>query len=101
MVMKDMVMSAAKKDETFTARIAPADLELIRRAAAVCGKSLSNFVMESAMYSAQKSLMDQRFMHLDAKLFDSVSETLSQPAKTHPALVDLFAEENAWATSND
>ncbi|WP_158555188.1 DUF1778 domain-containing protein [Fulvimarina endophytica] len=94
-------MSTAKKDETFTARIAPADLELIRRAAAVSGKSLSNFVMESALYSAQKSLMDQRFLHLDAALFDAVSETLSRPATAHPALVDLFAEENVWATSSD
>ncbi|WP_158598490.1 DUF1778 domain-containing protein [Notoacmeibacter ruber] len=92
-------MTAARKNETFTARIAPADLDLIKRAAEACGKSLSNFVIEAAMFSAQKSLMDQRFMHLDAKLFDSVLETVSQPPKVHKELAALFKEESQWATS--
>lgn len=92
-------MSSAKKAETFTARIAAADLELIKRAADSCGKSLSNFVIEAAMFTAQKSLMDQRFMHLDPALFDSVLDTVSQPAVVHPELVSLFKEENQWATS--
>ncbi|MCQ8783674.1 type II toxin-antitoxin system TacA family antitoxin [Mangrovibrevibacter kandeliae] len=92
-------MALAKKKDNFTARIAPDDLELIKRAAETCGKSLSAFVIEAATFSAQKALMDQRFLHLDAELFDSLSETISQPAQVHPELAELLRNGSQWATS--
>jgi uncharacterized protein (DUF1778 family) len=94
-------MSAkAKRDNNLNMRIAPEQLELIKRAADTCGKSLSSFVLEAATYSAQKTLMDQRFMHLDAEIFDSVVETISRPAKLHPELANLLQNGSEWATSD-
>ena len=93
-------MTASLKKENMNVRIAADELELIKRAADACGKSLSSFVIEAATYSDQKALMDQRFLHLDAELFDSVAETISQPARVHPELAALLKNGSQWATSN-
>lgn len=94
-------MSAtAKRDNNINMRIAPEQLDLIKRAAETCGKSLSSFVIEAATFSAQKALLDQRFMHLDQALFDSVADAVSQPAKLHPELADLLKNGSKWATSD-
>lgn len=92
-------MSAALKKDNINVRITPDDLDLIRRGADACGKSLSAFVVEAASYSAQKALLDQRFMHVPADVFDAFNEAVSQPAKVHPELQKLFRTPVKWATS--
>ena len=92
-------MAALLKQEKLNMRINADELDLIRRGAETSGKSLSSFVIEAATFSAQKALMDQRFLHLDAELFDDLAETLSQPAQVHPELAALFKNEPTWATS--
>ncbi|MCW7544318.1 DUF1778 domain-containing protein [Aurantimonas litoralis] len=92
-------MTALKKENNLNVRIKSDELALIKRAAETCGKSLSSFVIEAATFSAQKELMDQRFLHLDAALFDSIAETISQPAKVHPELASLLRNGSQWATS--
>jgi uncharacterized protein (DUF1778 family) len=94
-------MSAARKQSNVNVRVTPDELELMKRGAETCGKSLSSFVVEAATYSAQKALLDQRFMHLDAELFDSVVEMISQPAEAHPKLAALLKNDSRWATSEN
>jgi uncharacterized protein (DUF1778 family) len=98
--MEAAMAATAKRDNNINMRIAPEQLDLIKRAADTCGKSLSSFVIEAATYSAQKTLMDQRFMNLDADLFDSVAETISKPAQVHPELAALLKNGSVWATSD-
>lgn len=93
-------MNAARKQDSLNFRITSDELELIKRAAKACGQNLSSFVIEAATYSAQKALMDQRFMHLDADVFDSVSDLLSQPPTVHPELAALLQTGCQWATSD-
>lgn len=92
------LMSALKKDN-MNVRIAEDELDLLKRAAESCGKSLSGFVLEAAVFSAQKTLMDQRFMYLDADVFDDVLRQVSQPAKVHPKLAAVMKAGDTWATS--
>jgi uncharacterized protein (DUF1778 family) len=94
-------MTALKKENNINVRIKSDELALIRRAAEASGKSLSSFVIEAATSRAQKELMDQRFLHLDAAVFDSVAETLSQPARVHPELAALLKDGSRWATSEN
>ena len=94
-------MTALKKASNINVRIASDELALIKRAAEASGKSLSSFVIEAATASAEKELMDQRFLHLDAALFDSVAETLAQPARVHPDLAALLRDDSRWATSKN
>lgn len=89
-------MSAAKKDETINLRMDAKTRDVISRAAAICGKSVTSFMTEAAYYSAQKELLDQRFVGVDATVFDAVETLLSEPAKANPRLVELFKSSREW-----
>lgn len=83
-------MAAASKTGNINLRISAEHDALVRRAADACGQSLTSFVMEAAVDRAQSCLLDQRFIHVSADVFDSVTETINQPAHVHPELVKLF-----------
>lgn len=89
-------MSASRKDETISLRMDARTREVISRAAAICGKSVTSFMTEAAYSSAQKELLDQRFVGVDATVFDAVETLLSEPAKVHPRLVELFKANREW-----
>ncbi|CAN7146425.1 DUF1778 domain-containing protein [Pararhizobium sp. LjRoot238] len=89
-------MSASRKDETISLRMDARTREVISRAAAICGKSVTSFMTEAAYSSAQKELLDHRFVGVDATVFDAVETLLSEPAKVHPRLVELFKANREW-----
>lgn len=89
-------MPASRKDETISLRMDARTREVISRAAAICGKSVTSFMTEAAYSSAQKELLDQRFVGVDATVFDAVETLLSEPAKVHPRLVELFKANREW-----
>lgn len=91
----------ALKKENLNVRMSHEELDLIRRGALASGKTLSAFVLEAASAQAEKAVLDQRFFHLDAQVFDEVEEMLSKPGKPRPELVELFKAANKvkWANS--
>ena len=89
-------MAAVKKVETLNLRMDSKTRDVIARAAAISGKSVTSFMTEAAYYSAQKELLDQRFVGVDATVFDSVEALLSEPAKVQPKLVELFRSNREW-----
>lgn len=89
-------MPVSKKDETINLRMDARTRDVISRAAAIRGKSLTSFMTEAAYSSAQKELLDQRFVGVDATVFDAVENLLAEPAKGHPRLVELFRENREW-----
>jgi len=89
-------MSALKKSKTVNLRIDPEAHDLIARAAEVCGKSITAFMTEASVYSAQEELLDQRFIGVSASVFDSVNETLTAPGVARDRLVRLFEHRIEW-----
>ena len=89
-------MDAIRKTETLTFRIDSTTLETIQRAAKIQGRSVTSFVTQAAYLAAQKELLDQRFLKLDAAVFDEVEALLSEPAKVDDELVRLFRKEPKW-----
>jgi uncharacterized protein (DUF1778 family) len=55
-------------------------------------------MIEAATCSVEKTLSDQSFV--DAEVFDSIVEAISQPAKPHPELAKLLKNSSEWATSD-
>jgi uncharacterized protein (DUF1778 family) len=90
-------MSAVKKTETLTFRMDTDTLGLIRSAAKLQRKSLTAFVTDAAYFAAQKELLDQRFLKLDASVFDSVEALLSQPPRDNEDVVKRFQSLPKWA----
>ena len=89
-------MPSARKSENMTLRIDPAVHALLREAAAASGKTLSAFVTEAAVKTAQHSLLDQRFVGVDSTVFDHVAAMLDEPGTANPELVRLFRKNNGW-----
>lgn len=89
-------MSAQRKTRTVNLRIDPEAHDLIARAAEVCGKSITAFMTEASVYTAQDELLDQRFIGVSADVFEAVSDKLSAPGVERDQLVKLFASNVEW-----
>lgn len=89
-------MTASRKTRTINLRIEPDTHDLIARAADVCGKSITAFMTEASVYSAQEELLDQRFIGVSAEVFDAVSEKLASPGVARDQLVKLFESKIEW-----
>lgn len=89
-------MSALRKTRTINLRIEPEAHDLIARAAEVSGKSVSAFMTEASVHSAQEELLDQRFIGVPADVFNAVSEMLAAPGVARAELVQLFETKREW-----
>jgi uncharacterized protein (DUF1778 family) len=90
-------MSAIRKSETVTFRMDTGTLDVIQRAARIQGKSLTSFVTDAAYALAQKELLDQRFLKLDAEMFDKVEALLSEPVRENEDVIRRFRALPKWA----
>jgi uncharacterized protein (DUF1778 family) len=89
-------MAALKKTRTINLRIEPEAHDLIARAAEVCGKSITAFMTEASVHSAQEELLDQRFIGVSADVFEAVSEKLAAPGVARDQLVKLLESKVKW-----
>ncbi|MBB3396654.1 MULTISPECIES: DUF1778 domain-containing protein [unclassified Rhizobium] len=89
-------MSALRKTKTVNLRIEPETHDLIARAAEVCGKSITAFMTEASVYTAQEELLDQRFIGVSADVFEAVSDQLAAPGVARDNLVKLFQTKLDW-----
>ncbi len=69
---------------------------LIRRAADVSQKSVTEFVLESACAAAENILMDQRLFFLSEAEWNHFQEVLDRPADVRPGLRRLMDEVPPW-----
>ncbi|MDR6815266.1 uncharacterized protein (DUF1778 family) [Neorhizobium sp. 2083] len=89
-------MVALRKSETINLRIDAGTREVIARAAEISGKSLTAFMTEAALLNAQKELLDQRFIGVDATVFDAVESLLAEPAQANEKLSALLKSSREW-----
>jgi len=71
---------------------------VLRRAAAVSHKSLTDFVLESACQAAEQTLLDQRLFMVADDQADAFLSLLESPATENSGLRDLFAKPAPWNT---
>lgn len=64
----------------------------MRRGAVQRGKTLTEFVVESACTEAEEILADQRVFLLPPDRWKAFVEALDRPAEVRPKLRELFAE---------
>ena len=79
-------------------RATPEQERVLRRAAEVAHKSLTDFVLESACHAAEQTLLDQRLFLVSGDQYQSMLELLDRPAQDNPGLRDLFSRPEPWET---
>ncbi|XFA74283.1 DUF1778 domain-containing protein [Thermosynechococcaceae cyanobacterium Okahandja] len=84
------------RDVTINIRAKGSQRELIDHAAAVQGKSRSEFMLESAYNHAQEVLLDQRLFGLDETRFKEFTALLDSPPTPNEKLHTLLATKAPW-----
>ena len=91
-------------EAVFTARTArlglratPEQEMVLRRAAAVTHKSLTNFILDAACQAAEQALLDQRLFMVSESQYQVILDMLDRPESDNLGLAELFSRRPVWA----
>ena len=88
--------SATNTKGSINLRIETQTRQLIDDAAAILGKTRTEFMIESARRQAIDVLLDQRLFVLDADRYDAFVDALDDPPASGPKLRSLLRRVPAW-----
>jgi uncharacterized protein (DUF1778 family) len=86
----------ATRTTTINLRVPKVTRQLIDTAAAVVGKSRTEFMLESARQHAIDVLLDQRLFVLTSEQHDAFMEALDNPPLPNAALKNLLSSKSPW-----
>ena len=93
-------MATTPRSEKLDLRLTPAAKRMLYAAAAAERRSVSEFVLNSALSRAEETLADQRFFGLDAERWEAFLAALDAPPRPLPRLERLFAEPSLFEGGN-
>ena len=88
--------SSSGSKATISLRIDARTRQLIDEAAAVMGKTRTDFLIDSARMLAVDVLLDQRLFVLDAERYDAFVAAIDNPPAPGPKLRALLRRTPAW-----
>ena len=77
-------------------RLSPEAKQTLQAAARVAQRSVSEFVLESALVKAEETLADRTRFGLDADRWQAFLEALDAPPRELPRLARLFQEPSVF-----
>lgn len=69
---------------------------VLRRAAEVAHKSLTDFILDSACYAAEQTLLDQRLFMVSGSQYQALMDLLERPEQPNEGLGELFSRKAPW-----
>lgn len=69
---------------------------VLRRAADVAHKSLTDFILDSACLAAEQTLLDQRLFMVSSGQHQALLDLLDESEKPNEGLRDLFSRKAPW-----
>jgi len=91
-------MANATRSEKLDLRLTPEAKRVLNAAAQASRRSVSDFVLESALDRAREALPDRRHFGLDAARWEAFLAALDAPARPLPRLKRLLAEPSVFET---
>jgi uncharacterized protein (DUF1778 family) len=91
-----MDTSAETRTERVDLRLTPSAKRTLQRAAAASQRSVTEFVLDSALAAAFEALADRRVFELDDAQWAAFMAALDAPVTDNPALRALLARKPAW-----
>ena len=83
-------MPTATRTEKLDLRLTPAAKRVLQSAATAAQRSVSEFVLESALARAEETLPDRQRFGLDADRWATFQAALDAPARANPRLKKLL-----------
>jgi uncharacterized protein (DUF1778 family) len=84
--------SSPSRSEKLDLRLTPGAKQTLQRAAAAAQRSVSEFVLESALASAAETLADRQSFQLNDEQWEAFVAALDAPPQLHPRLARLLQE---------
>jgi uncharacterized protein (DUF1778 family) len=84
------------RSEKLDLRLTPAAKEILQEAASASSRSVSEFVLESALARAEETLPDRRRFGLDAERWSAFQAALDAPSRPLPRLARLLAQQGPF-----
>jgi len=88
--------SAITRSARLGLRATPEQEKMLRRAAEVSRKSLTDFILDSACLAAEQTLLDQRLFMVSGSQYQALLDLLDQPEQHSPGLQELFSRKAPW-----
>jgi uncharacterized protein (DUF1778 family) len=90
-------MNTATRTARFGLRATPQQEAVLRRAAEVAQKSMTDFILDSACQAAEQTLLDQRLFLVSGAQSEALLDLLDRPEQDNAGLQALFARRAPWA----
>ena len=101
MIEKKAIMSTSNtRSEKLDLRLSPMAKQKIYSAAASLQRSVSDFVLESALLRADETLADRRQFDLNAEQWTAFLAALDAPPRCHSRLERLLNEPSIFEDNN-
>jgi uncharacterized protein (DUF1778 family) len=92
-----MLPVTAARSARLGLRATPAQETVLRRAAEVTHKSLTDFILDAAYQAAEQTLLDQRLFMVSGSQYQAILDILDRPESDNAGLKDLFVRRPVWA----
>lgn len=89
-------MTTATRTARLGLRTTPQQEAVLRRAAEVSHKSMTDFILDSAYQVAEQTLLDQRLFMLTGSQAELLLDMLDRPEQRNAGLRDLFSRPAPW-----
>lgn len=93
-----MPRAVERKEHPLSMRLPETDIAIIDRAAALRGRSRTDFVRDAAVRAAEDVLMETKPIRMSPAGFKAFMAALSGPATPVPEMVELFQRAAPWET---
>ena len=91
-----MSRAVERKEHPLSMRMPETDIAIIDRAAALRGRSRTDFVRDAAVRAAEDVLMETAPIRMSPAGFKAFMTTLSGPATPVPDMIELFKRAAPW-----
>ncbi|WP_159947345.1 DUF1778 domain-containing protein [Rhizobium sp. 18065] len=91
-----MSRSTDRKDHPISMRLPDADVAMIDRAAALKGRSRTDFVREAAVRAAEEAVMEQQLVRMTEDGFAEFMALLSAPVEIPVGMVEVLRRSPPW-----
>ncbi len=91
-----MAAATERKEHPISMRLPEADVAMIDRAAALRGRSRTDFVRDAAVRAAEEVVMENRLTRMSPEGFSDFVSILSRPAAPVPELMELARRPAPW-----
>jgi uncharacterized protein (DUF1778 family) len=86
----------ATERETLIISVEPGERNLIDRAANICGKNRTAFILDAVRSAAEEALYNQMIIEVDPEAYERFFERLVEKPNPNPRLLKTMAASAPW-----